>query len=392
MERISVATRPNWQERVKNQGFVYHTHDQTNGTMDGTYWHEGYAYTFSEAEIDRIDDATLEAHNMFMRAVDKVISDPTALFGFGIPNYAHEMIRRSWYNSDPFVIGRFDFGYDGKNLKVFEYNADTPTSLVEAAVVQWHWLQDLFPEKAEKGQQFNLIHENLIEVWKHIGASMERSNPNAWLYFSSIRTSVEEYATIEYLRETAKLADIPTSFIHVEDVGLRDDNVFVDEMNREIRFWFKLYPWEWLIDEAWGRKFPLITENVGILEPAWKMVLSNKSLLPVVWEMNKGHPLLLESYFDYNSSLGENFVKKPIWGREGANVEMIRGEQKIVSDGNCGKQAMIYQEMFDMPSFDGNYAQIGSWTIMGKPSGIIIREDDTPLIKTSGRILPHYFT
>ena len=30
-----------------------------------------------------------------------------------------------------------------KTSKSFEYNADTPTSLLEAAVVQWQWLEQI---------------------------------------------------------------------------------------------------------------------------------------------------------------------------------------------------------------------------------------------------------
>lgn len=398
MDRIVIPARPKWQERVSELGFVYHTHraSESDTGLEGTYWHEGIAYRFTEAEIDRIDEATEELHGMCMRAVNHVVSNPTLLFRFGIPSFAHEMVCRSWFNQEPHVIGRFDLGYDGKNIKMFEYNADTPTSLIEAAVVQWHWLQDVFPERAEAGKQFNLIHENLIELWRDLGAKIEKISPGSMLHFSSIKpngmlSSIEEFATVEYLRDTATQADVPTAFEYIEDVGLGTGNVFYDTLNRPMRFWFKLYPWEWMLKEQWGEHFPHLTENTGIIEPSWKMILTNKALMPILWELNPGHPLLLPTYWDHNEKLGDRYVRKPVFGREGANVEIYRGSEKIVEGGMCADQPMIYQELFDLPRFEDSFAQIGSWVIGNKPSGIIIREDDSRLIKTSGRIVPHWF-
>ena len=44
--------------------------------------------------------------------------------------------------------------YDGREPpKATRYNADTPTALYEAAVVQWYWLKDVKPE----ADQFNSI-------------------------------------------------------------------------------------------------------------------------------------------------------------------------------------------------------------------------------------------
>ena len=57
------------------------------------------------------------------------------------------------------MYGRFDLAYDGTTPpKLLEYNADTPTSLLEAAVIQWRWQQDMRPER----DQFNSIHERLL--------------------------------------------------------------------------------------------------------------------------------------------------------------------------------------------------------------------------------------
>ncbi len=64
------------------------------------------------------------------------------------------------------LYGRFDFAYDGRNIKMLEYNADTPTGLLEASVAQWLWIEQV--SGIANRDQFNSIHEDLIKRWKTI--------------------------------------------------------------------------------------------------------------------------------------------------------------------------------------------------------------------------------
>ncbi len=57
--------------------------------------------------------------------------------------------------------GTYDGGHEPKLL---EYNADTPTALLEASVTQWYWLKDTQPG----ADQFNSIHERLLAKWKEL--------------------------------------------------------------------------------------------------------------------------------------------------------------------------------------------------------------------------------
>lgn len=87
----------------------------------------------------------------------------------------------SWNEEPPAIYGRFDLAYDGIHPpKLLEYNADTPTALLEASVVQWYWLQDVFP----KDDQFNSIHEHLVAKWKelkdYVGRGSSMANRAAW--------------------------------------------------------------------------------------------------------------------------------------------------------------------------------------------------------------------
>ena len=159
MQRIAGEPRPDWQARVEGQGLQYHT-------IDGQpYWDEGAYYAFRSAEIDELERATYALNDLCQKAVEHVF-DANRLDQFQVPPPYHDFLRQSWEHDELTVYGRFDFAFDGRTPpKLLEYNADTPTALLEAAVIQWFWLKDTHPD----ADQFNSIHERLLEFWPRLG-------------------------------------------------------------------------------------------------------------------------------------------------------------------------------------------------------------------------------
>ncbi len=94
---------------------------------------------------------------------------PQRIADVGIPVQFEELVAASWREREPSLYGRFDLAFTGDTPKLLEYNADTPTSLLEAAVVQWYWLKDTHP----KDDQFNSLHERLIDRWREISPAGE---------------------------------------------------------------------------------------------------------------------------------------------------------------------------------------------------------------------------
>ncbi len=375
MKRLIVPQRPDWRSKFEELGFSFHS-------MEGGYWSEGVCYAFTAAQIDHLEEVTQELHEMSMKAVERVISKE--LFPMiGIGEQAATKVKDSWDREEVSIYGRFDFSYDGKSEpKLLEYNADTPTALYEASIAQWVWLEDMYP----KYDQFNSIHEKLIDAFNVLKRKMPIVSK---LYFSSVKDHEEDLVTVEYMRDVAGQAGIETKHIYVEDIGFNPDiEKFVDLDDDAIEFMFKLYPWEWLLADEFGKY--IRPDAIILFEPAWKMVLSNKGILPVLWEMFPGHKNLLPSYFD-QSKMGDSFVKKPLFAREGANIELRRGASVISTEGTYGSEGFIYQELKELPSFDGRYPVIGSWIVNGLAAGIGIREDDTPVTKNTSNFVPHYF-
>jgi glutathionylspermidine synthase len=373
MERIPITPRPDWREKVEAVGLTYHTLD------DAVYWDESAYYRFTAGEVDRLEQATAELQEMCVKAAGHVIEKK--LFGrFGIPEAFIRLVVDSWERDDPSLYGRFDLLYDGADIKLLEYNADTPTALLEASVVQWFWMKERFPD----ADQFNSIHEKLIASWKTWPRPTDRV-----FYFACVADSVEDLGNTEYLRDTAIQGGLESKPVFIEDIGWDPiGRGFVDLEGCAIRTLFKLYPWEWLIREEFGPRLP--EARADFIEPAWKMILSNKGILAVLWDLFKGHPLLLEAHFE-EGVIGDGYVRKPLLSREGENILVAKDGVASETEGTYGAEGYVFQPYRPLPEFGGNYPVIGSWIIGGEPAGMGIREDRTEITKNTSRFIPHLF-
>ena len=308
--------------------------------------------------------------------------DQDLLGTFGIPAFCHQAIRDTW-EREPSALnfGRFDLGYDGAGPpKLFEFNCDTPTSLVEAAVIQWDWKEAVFPD----ADQFNSLHDKLVAKWRDI-APPPGVSP---LHLAHVADSAgEDSVTVAYLADTARLAGIDTRTILMRDIGWDSTaRCFVDLELRPIDALFHLYPWEWLMAEPFG---PHIVESLPTtlwIEPIWKMLWSNKAILPVLWELFPGHPNLLEAS---RMPLDGDQVVKPLLAREGANVTVMRGGQDVArSGGRYGAEGYVYQRLFELPGDGDRRPALGSWVVDGEPAGMGIREDGA-ITGNTARFVPH---
>jgi glutathionylspermidine synthase len=327
-----------------------------------------------------LERATNELHARCIDAAKHIIQH-RRYAELGIPAHGIQLIETSWADDHPSIYGRFDLSFDGTSApKLLEYNADTPTSLLEAGIIQWFWRQDT----GLGVDQFNSIHERLVLSWQSMAESLDPANP---LVFAHVEDREDE-ATITYLRDTAEEAGIHTTALRVSDIGWdASRGAFVDLENEPIVQLFKLYPWEWLIHEEYAPQLIESFDCTRWIEPAWKMLLSNKGLLPILWELFPEHPNLLESYFEAGR-LAE-YARKPLLSREGANVTLFSHAGLAVSTGEYGEEGFIYQALAPLPTFDGSHAVIGSWVIGGEAAGIGIRESDGPITDNLSRFVPH---
>jgi glutathionylspermidine synthase len=378
MQRELLIPRPDWPQKMEEVGFGFHS-------IDGIYWDERACYHLTMGEVDMLESVTNELHQMCIDAAQRVI-DRELFSQFAIPPEFVSVVVDSWNNDEPTLFGRFDLSWDGKSPpKLLEYNADTPTSLIEASVAQWYWLQDV-----KKGtDQFNSIHERLITRWQEISAETGIKN----IHMACAGESEEDVGNLDYMCDVATQAGLTPHFIDINQLGW--DAVgkrFVDDRDNEIAALFKFYPWEWMAREAFGRN--VASADTRFFEPPWKMLLSNKAILPVLWEMFPDHPNLLPAFFT-PQKFASDYVKKPLLSREGANINIHTAGGDIATGGEYGEEGFVYQAFHPLPNFaangEDNYMVVGSWIIGDEAAGIGIREDESPITKNTSRFLPHYF-
>jgi glutathionylspermidine synthase len=331
---------------------------------------------------------------MCMETVREIIESGDYPDGFRLNDQSKSLIEQSWKNGDMNIYGRFDLLVEPSGaIKMYEYNGDTPTALLEASVAQWQWLEEV--EDIPHRDQFNSIHEKLIARWNQ--AKSQLADPTLYT-LASKNGPYEDWGNIEYLADTAMQGGWQVHIEEIENIGY-DSQIreFVDQAAVSIEHAFKLYPWEWMMEESFGEH--VISSPTKWYEPPWKMLLSNKAILPVLWKRYPDHPNLLPAFFENDKpavGFQHMYIKKPILGREGANIQLSGTFSDTLVDGShqvpeYDSSGYIYQEYAPLPNFQGKHPVIGSWIIGDEPAGIGIREDKTIISGNGSHFVPHYF-
>ncbi len=370
MERLRIKPRSNWQAQVESTGFRFYRPEHE------ICWDESVCYVFKPHEIEALETATNEVQRMCNAVIDHVVHY-RRYDEFQIPKSAWELIEASWQRQDLQIFGRLDFSYDGiQPPKLLEYNADTPFTMPEASIVQTQWREQVWPGKSD----FSKIHQTLLKTWRAI------ETPIHLLTFEhpvKIESNINIAYYVETIRESGGIATtVPFSKL------TWDGKYFRDQDNMAIQTLVKLYAWEHLIYDLL-----LLQKNepkTQIIEPIWKMILSNKALLVLLWELFPDHPNLLPAYF-HCEPLYNNYAKKPLFGRMGENITLREANGKVTSSsGHFAQGTPVYQQLHPLPNMDGNYPTIGSWVIGGVAAGIGIREDITPITNEDSRQVPYF--
>lgn len=382
MQRIPVSERSGLAARAAEHGFEYSDRHGVTG------WDESGYYQFTMRQIQEDLAAPAETLEGFcFEVVERAVNDEAILERLGIAEPFWDYLAQSWRDGEKNLTGRMDLSYDGAGpAKLLEYNADTPTALYESAVFQWEWLEQAAEEGLipETSDQFNDVHEAIVQSF----AVLEIEG----LTHFACNTDIEDdKGTLEYLEECAGEAGLKTRLLAMSDIGLDDWGKFTDTEEDVITTLVKLYPWEWIMDEEFGRQVP--ASGVHFIEPPWKAILSNKGMLALLWEMFEGHPNLLPAYFEGDpgaEALAGTYVRKPLLGRQGANIQMYRdGALQLASEGPYGDGRQIVQGSATLPDYDGKYPLLGLWLIASKAAGLCIREGQSLITGPDASVVPH---
>jgi glutathionylspermidine synthase len=388
MQRIAIGERHDWKKHAEDCGFTIHS------MYDARYWDERNAYAFTCDEVRiQLADPTAELISMCYEAAERIVEDSGLMSQMGIPEAFHDAVRQSWRSGEKDLIGRFDLSYDGiTTAKLLEFNAETPSALLESGVFQHQWLDAVKASGTllNSVTQFNEVDDQLRQAFASLASVGDT------FHFGVTMDAEEDLMTVNYLAECARAAGLVAKVMDLSDFGVDAANWLTDLEDYRIQRFFKFYPnEEVMLDEFGGiiRKTPS-----RMFEPLWKVVVSNKGLMAVLWEMFPGHPNLLPCFFDGDgraSELGGEYVRKPVFSRQGDNITMYSRDLPngtLQTDGVAMDSPRILQAVNLLPKFGDDYTLVGSWVIAGKAAGICILEDESPITGPMSRFVPHYVT
>lgn len=419
MQRLLGTQRPGWERIVMDQGLIYNATTSPEGQVF-SYWQEGPYYSLTRAEVESLEGACATIFQMCVDAGDYIVANPRVMDRMGIPRWAHQEVIRSW-NVEPArgsVYGRFDLRFGGHDHpdhtarvpQLYEFNADTPTCLLEAGWAQWSWLT----QTGQGKDQWNFIWEKLIQAWqRNLALITEDLGHRPLVHFtaSGAEPSGEDVVTTLYLLDTCRAAGYEAKAIHIEQIVLGDaDGRFYDPDGQHLDVCFKLYPWEHMLAEEFGRpcvadlahtyRGPRHTRSGTVwVEPPYKMLWSNKGLLAVLWQLFHNDPdrsrHLIPAWFDGEQPAGlTDYVRKPLLGREGGSVTVVRRGQVVEQvDSDYGAEGFVVQALAPPAAFpapDGpRHPVLGAWMIDGEPAGLGIRESRTLVTDDQSFFVPH---
>jgi len=337
---------------LEKLGFVWHT------DSDETPYISDKLVVISESEAESYYEAGNELYDMFVEAGEYIVEN-NLFHEIGIPFNLVDTIKASWENDVHWhLYGRFDFagGIDGKPIKLLEFNADTPTSLFETAIIQWAILKQ---NGLDEESQFNGLYESLVENFQRL-VTLEENVENfddlyeGWRFlFTSIKGNEEEENTVRLLQHIAQEAGYDTEFAYIDEIEFSEEEGIVYG-GESFELWFKLIPWEDIAleesDLAMILKGIILNQKAIIFNPAYTLMFQSKGILKILWDLYPNHPLLLETSFDPLPN--QKQVAKPIFGREGESVSILNADgstnEKI--DGDYDSHKMIYQAYTQLPT------------------------------------------
>jgi len=343
-------------------GFGWHTDN------DESKYIANELVVVTDAEAEAYYEAVNELYDMYAAAAQHVI-DNNLFFDLGIPFNLIEAIKKSWENDVHWhLYGRFDLsgGINGTPIKLIEFNADTPTSLFETAILQWALLKH---NGMDEERQFNNIYEAFSDNFRRLVTLFDdpsdfEKHYDGWkILFSSISGNIEEEQTVRLLQQMAIDAGFETSFEPLGGVKFDDEGIY-DRAEEPYEYWFKLYPWEDIAIEEPELATQLTTimtnQKAIILNPAYTLLFQSKGMMKILCDLFPDSPYLLKTSFE--PLKGVAHVEKRMFGREGANVRIMDASGAVIeaNDGPYGNFKPIYQEYVEVPQdSQGNCYQAG---------------------------------
>lgn len=369
-------------------------------------WIEGNEYGLAQMNYitpefrKEVAYATEELGKIYAKTVLMVQQGPDNLLEMlGIPIEAFAAIRLPIMPEIPTLIGRFDFANTPQGIKMLEFNADTPTSVVEAFYANGKACEFFGAGDPNQGQEQELTKafQKIVKRYQDFGYGTEN------IIFSSLDWHEEDRGTVQYV---LKLSGLSGHFVPLENLRVVEDELYalIKGEYRKVDVWCRLHALEKLAEEKDEDEYPtgahvldmISRGKLAIINPPAAFIAQTKALQALIWGLHEAKEFytdseqaiieryMLPTYLE-NPFLGQDaFVAKPIYGREGGAVSIFQADGSVVEkdqDELYWEQPMIYQKFVEMEEVEsmtvsGSYTGRllwGSFLIGGKASALSAR-------------------
>jgi glutathionylspermidine synthase len=383
MKREIVPHRPNWKTIHESLRFNETSSIQKPETWDeSAVWQEGACYRFSKKQVDMLAAAAKNLHDMSMTVLDELIRTGNYGAFMNVPDKMIPYIEKSWKRGDRALYGRFDLAYDGANPpKMLEYNADNCGSLLEASSLQFAWAKAL-----NKPMQFTNIEPDLVTELQ----AMRLERGMRHLHLAADYTKPEESLTIDHVAHAAQQAGVQITRLNLADVGWNKEALeFRDTDEKKIETLFMAYAWDALVQDEFCQNL-IDYDPAKFIEPSWRMLLTSKAFMTLLWNEFPEHENLLPTY-NTPEHLGAHFVRKPVWGYQGHGISIHKDDTHVREEAiRANTFDHVYQDYAPLPEFEGHRALTQIWMVGNTVSGIGMLEDTKEIVGSQARFVPHY--
>ncbi|HDR7792644.1 TPA: glutathionylspermidine synthase family protein [Bacillus luti] len=371
------------------------------------FWSDLYECEYSLFHVFSITSETMKQLQLATERMGKIffktarllrnLSDEQ-LLELGFPSASLSFIRMKGLYPES-VISRFDFVLtDDNQIKMLEFNSDTPTFIVECFQMNGKVCEELGYDNPNVKQERLLssgVTKAVIEATKGID--------NANVVFTAHHEHIEDWNTTIYLSQLCHIENkvVPMSDLRITKDALVDsDGVKIDVLYRQT------YPIEDLIEDQDPETGDLVgvellqlvkDGKLFVINPLSAFLLQPKSIQCLIWglaeegafytseEIQWIKKYMLPTYLEPDLFVGEStFVQKPSFGREGDTIT-IRDQDTNVIIRNAHEtyktSLPIFQQYTELPvvwletekGMEKLSYVFGSFLIAGKASSIGIR-------------------
>lgn len=385
MRRVTTKSRVDWRPGLRKYPFG------VRAMGAGAGWREDVRYEFTVAQIDLIESVADELHGLILQATRSVI-ERKAFGSLAIPSGPARLIEASWNDywaggrgneRAGGLVGRLTLAYDGRDaIKLLACNYDTCDGLFTASIIQRNWLEAMCGD----ADQFNGLHSGLIERWEELSAGSGREHIHLTCYTPDSRREGE----LVYLSATAADAGIASDLLPIQAIGW-DGRRFRDAEGGPIAWLGKIYPWEAMIDDAFGQH--LRSGGLSVLEPLWRWVPSLHGFLAFLWYFYPQHPNLCRAALEKSDLSSSDAVTiRSNFGLDHAAVRMIE-HGKIIGDTNVDDIPGGFLCLETPTTFveEDMHAVIDAWIVGDKCLGMTVRESKDARVGPESATVPHLF-